>query len=144
MKKLILIIIVLLILIIPIYKWNTDRLISIKRWDNFVEFVKDQKTDNDFETVKVIDKLVRDNIDYKVYWYGRNLRSVWKDHKGDCTEIANSVCYFLNEMDIRCRTVHGKADGELHDWYEYRINNTWYQNETRFFDDLYKYGSGLW
>lgn len=124
--------------------WNTPKIMSFQRWGDFVDFVKGQKTDDDFRTIKVIDKIVRENIDYKVYWRKRNMRDVWKDHKGDCTDIAVSTCYFLNQLDIRCRLVHGIAEGELHDFYEYKVGYYWYSNESKYFDSLTKKGNGVW
>ena len=97
-----------------------------------------------YKTVENINNYVEDNINYKFYWFPRGIYQTWNTKEGDCTDIAMLKCYFLEKLNYQCRLVHGIADGELHDWYEVRLDNKWQTTETKYYYKLKKIGYGVW
>ena len=99
---------------------------------------------DDYDTMSLIDEYVEKNIEYKTINHRQGITKTLKLMSGDCTDKAELKCYYANKEKLRCRTVHGYADGIRHDWVEYRINNEWITNERIYFNTLKKRGNWVW
>jgi len=105
---------------------------------------KELKGQTDYETVMNIDSWVENNIKHKFYWYPRGISRTLYDMTGDCSDKTVLKQYMLRNNKIDTRLVHGFADSKLHDWYEVKLNNTWWTHEDRYFNLIKKLGYGLW
>jgi hypothetical protein len=102
------------------------------------------KGEDDFVTMINIENYVESNIAYEFNWHPQTVSKTLRTMKGDCTDKALLKCYYARKEGLRCRTVHGYADGTKHDWAEYKINREWISNERIFFNELKKTGNGIW
>lgn len=99
---------------------------------------------DDWIKMNEIESYVEENIAYEFNWHPQTVSKTLRTMKGDCTDKAQLKCYLARKENIKCRTVHGYADGEKHDWAEFRINKEWISNERLYFNELKKTGNGLW
>jgi len=101
----------------------------------------DRNVDDPHRKVIIIDSLVDELINYEFYYYSKGITRTWKDKTGDCTDRAMLKQYMLGRINVRARLVHGyNMDNVKHDWFEYNINNTWYNLDI----NSDKKGNGVW
>lgn len=125
-----------LLLIFPLVSAVTYKEIEIR--------AHELKGRNDYDTVRNMEEFVSDNFNYSFYWFPQGETDYYKTRKGDCTEKAMLITFMLKTNGIKARTVHGIADGSLHDWYEVRINKEWETPDRELFDILFKVGYDVW
>ena len=136
------ILITLTILLIMISSVNANIYSDIK--DKAFEL----KQNTTLDTIYEIDNYVEARTIYQYNKYPVNFFDFWRTGVGDCTDKAKLKRYMLKKLDIKTRSVYGlnyhNNKWYRHDWYEFKINNSWYEIESEMFDGLKKIGSGRW
>ena len=128
---------ILLLLVLP--------LVQASVYTELTYTAKELQTDDDYRTVQAILYHVQSNIEYKPYFLPRGIKKTWVEKKGDCTDQAIVARYMLNQLHYEVRFLHGIVrNGTLHDWFEVRINKTWYYPGTIPKENLIRVGMGIW
>lgn len=125
---------ILIILLLPLCTASIDDL------DNFADIV-DRNVANPYLKVYIIELFVQYSLDYEYSYYPKGIYKSWEIKKGDCTDEAMLIQYTLRKISIESRLVHGyNKFGGKHDWYYYKVNNTWIDS-----DPYSEYiGNGIW
>ena len=117
-----------------------------KMWVNYNDVIN--KTAHMLGTPRDIDWYVESTTIYHFSFFKRDEYVFWTTKQGDCTDKAILKCKMINDIGIKCRTVHGYSwsDGNMgmHDWYEYYEDNEWKTYDYIYFDKEEKIGNGIW
>ena len=134
MKKIIYLLIVgLIILSNLIYAYNPEKeqIIKINRQirniygDNWVYGIYEYPTIN---------------LTYEFFWTPRQLKTILRQRKGDCTDEAELSYQLYKLKNIPVRKMKGYIGKEKHDYIEIEINDTW----INFENNIYEKGLGFW
>lgn len=84
----------------------------------------------------------------RIYGTSDGLMSVVKDRKGVCADYAEYFYALCTKAGVRCRVIHGSADGGSHAWNQVMVNGRWKYLDCTWIDtaetDEYDLSDYLW
>jgi transglutaminase-like putative cysteine protease len=122
------------------------------------DVAKSLKRDTEWLTARAIEKWVRENIEYKFFYYARGDEATWADKTGDCSDMALLMKEMMRINGIKSTVVHGWGTWTTdkgkerfkHDWLRATIHDINGHANVRDYDgvpecELYEYvGEGFW